>query len=62
MKVFTLLPFILVIALDASSQINLQAFDNERDGITKKGMLVLGSWGTANIIVGPSGNRLQTAR
>jgi len=55
MKVFTLLPFILVIALDASSQINLQAFDNERDGITKKGMLVLGSWGTANIIVGAIG-------
>jgi hypothetical protein len=55
MKVVTLMSFIVLIAQNVSSQTNLQAFDNERAAITKKGMFVLGSWGTVNIIVGAIG-------
>jgi len=55
MKVFTLLSLTVLIALNVSSQTNLLAFDKERVSITKSGMLVLGSWATANIIVGVIG-------
>jgi hypothetical protein len=39
----------------AFSQENLQQFNNERTSIVKNGMLVLSSWGAANIIVGAIG-------
>lgn len=55
MKVLAILSFIALSALHVSSQTNLQLFDQERAGITKRGMLVLGSWGTANIIIGAIG-------
>jgi hypothetical protein len=55
MKLIIVFALITFFAIPAFSQINLQRFNTERTDITKTGMLVLGSWGTANIIVGAIG-------
>ena len=55
MKSITLLIAILLFSTTTFAQFNLQEFNNERTGITKNGLLVLSSWGAANIIVGAIG-------
>jgi len=55
MKSIIVLALITFFAIPAFSQINLQQFNTERTDITRTSMLVLGSWGTANIIVGAIG-------
>ena len=49
--------FVLTVSLSINvfSQARLKQFNEERIGITRNGMLVLGSWGTANIIAGAIG-------
>src|ERR1039457_5255195 len=55
MKAFILFATIVLINVRTFSQINLQQFNSERIAITKSGMLVLGSWGAANVIAGAIG-------
>src|ERR1700722_6570379 len=55
MKSILLIITATFIANVGSSQSNFQQFNVERVGITKNAMLVLGSWGTANIAVGAIG-------
>jgi hypothetical protein len=45
----------LLIFQSAICQNNFEQFNSERSRITKNGMLVLGSWGAANIIAGTIG-------
>jgi hypothetical protein len=59
MKLNLLCAALVMLASKTFSQINLPQFNNERIKITKKGMLVLGSWATANIAAGAIG--LSTA-
>lgn len=40
----------------------IQAFENERNGINKTGMIVLGSWAVGNIIVGTYGSYKYTGQ
>jgi uncharacterized protein DUF6992 len=55
MKPFILITAILLIAIPASSQINTEQFNKERVGITESGMLILSSWGAANVVAGAIG-------
>jgi hypothetical protein len=55
MRSITLFALITLFSIAAFSQQNLQQFNSERTDITKNGMLVLSSWGAANIIVGAIG-------
>lgn len=50
-----LLTATLSIATAASSQVKIEQFNSERIVITKNGMLILGSWGAANVIAGAIG-------
>ncbi|MES2775918.1 MAG: hypothetical protein V4722_17210 [Bacteroidota bacterium] len=51
----TLFTFLIALAISANAQepaLNLQEFRTSQLGIQKKGMIVLGTWATANIISG----------
>jgi len=45
--------FLVFISLNTVSAQNLDGFNNERLNLNKKGMLVLGSWAAANIVLSP---------
>ncbi len=55
MKTFILFAGIILFSGKLFSQTSLEQFNSERTGIARTGMLVLGSWGTANIVAGAIG-------
>ncbi|MCW3116915.1 MAG: hypothetical protein JWM28_997 [Chitinophagaceae bacterium] len=55
MKLNLLCVAFVLLTTAAFSQVDLPQFNNDRIRITKKGMLVLGSWAAANIVVGAIG-------
>ena len=55
MKTAILLLVFLIVSQCLLSQENNKAFNEERINMTKNGMLVLGAWGTANLISGSIG-------
>lgn len=54
--------FLLFLAVPAAAQSSLamRSFQEERNTINKRGMIVLGSWAAANILLGAYGNQKAT--